>query len=212
MTDSSPLGSTVWEQVRHRLAQIQAARTQRADPAALAERLARRATILRNRPTGAAPIGPQWKFLAFSKGRERFGIFLEDVIEVQPLDQFSLVPQAPAFIPGVVHFRGAIVSLLDLGRLLDIPESGLADLHSHIIVEAAGKRIAVVASRVEEIVRVAADQIKQAPDVRGKAPPEWIAGVHDGNRILVRISQLVNDAQLVQWRQDGASDLRRTGA
>jgi purine-binding chemotaxis protein CheW len=138
VTDSSPADPTVWENVRHRLAQMQAARTRNVDPAALAEKLARRAKTLRSRTAGPEPIGPRWDMLAFTSGRERYGIAVDEIIEVQPLDQFSLVPRAPAFILGVVHFRGAIVSLLDLGRLLNVPPSGLADLHVHIVVEAAG--------------------------------------------------------------------------
>jgi purine-binding chemotaxis protein CheW len=211
VTDSSPADPTVWEQVRHRLAQMQAARIRNVDPAALAEKLARRAKTLRSRTAGPETIGPRWDMLAFTSGRERYGIAVDEIIEVQPLDQFSLVPRAPAFILGVVHFRGAIVSLLDLGRLLNVPPSGLADLHVHIVVEAADRRIAVAATQAEEIFSISADQIKQAAESPGRTSPEWIAGVHDENRIVVRVEQLLKDPQLVDWRHEELSDLRRTG-
>jgi len=210
VTDTCPADTTVWGQIRHRLAQMEASRTASADPAALAERSAKRARGFRDRTAAVAPAGSQVTFLAFNKGRERYGIPLEDVVEVLPLDQFSLVPGAPAFLLGVVHFRGTIVSLLDLGLVLGIPASGLADLHVLIVVEAGGKRIAVAASQVEEILSVPTDQLKPSPGLSGQAPPEWIAGVYDENRMIVRTAQILNDAQFVRWRQDDVSDRRRT--
>jgi purine-binding chemotaxis protein CheW len=165
----------------------------------LRERLARRTRLLRDRSVAAGPVGPQVEFLGFTKGHERYGVLLEDVVEVQALDQFNAVPGAPAFVRGVVHFRGAILSLLDLGRLFGVAESGLADLHVYIVIEAADKRTAVVASLVEDIFTVARDQLKDAPALPGKVSPEWIAGVHDENRMVVRIDQLLNDPQLIEW-------------
>ncbi len=92
--------------------------------------------------------------LAFTKGRERFGIPLEAVLEVQSLEQFSPVPGAPAFIRGVVHWRGAVLAILDLTILFEVVEPGLSDLHAFIVVEADGKRVAVAASVVEDLVNV----------------------------------------------------------
>ncbi len=191
-------GPTIWDQIRDRLNAMEAARMSRADPAALREKLAKRARMLHDRTDAGPPAGPQLTYLAFTKGRERYGIPLEDVVEIQLLEQFSVVPGAPAFILGVVHFRGVLVSLLDLGLLLDIPASGLADVHALIVAEAAGKRIGVAASQVEEIVNVPTDQLNQAPDLPGRTPPDWIVGVHDETRIIVRTAQIVNDAELLR--------------
>jgi purine-binding chemotaxis protein CheW len=91
--------------------------------------------------------------------------------------------------------------MLDLGKLFQIPETGLADLHACVIVEAAGKRVAVVAGEIEEIVSVPSDQLRPAPEHRGDIPGDWVAGIHDENRIVLRMGQLLQDPRLAEWKK-----------
>jgi purine-binding chemotaxis protein CheW len=190
----------VWQQIRDRLERMHQARSASAEPAALAARLSNRAQLLRGRLEKSAAAGPQLGLLAFHKGSERYGVPIDNVLEIQALDQFSPVPKTPAFIPGVVLWRGAILTLLDLGLLFEVPQSGIADVHVALVVEGAGKRVAIVATNVEEIHSVPLEQIKPAPHLPGKLPPEWVIGIHDENRIIVRVEQILEDARLTQWR------------
>jgi purine-binding chemotaxis protein CheW len=162
--------------------------------------LAERAKVLERRTETGQPEAAQVSFLAFNKGPQRYGIAISEVIEVETLQQFTPVPGAPDFVPGVINWRGTILSLLDLGKLFQIPETGLADLHACVIVEAAGSRVAVVAGEIEEIVSVPSDQLRPAPERPGDIPADWVAGIHDENRIVLRMDQVLQDARLVDWR------------
>lgn len=187
--------------MRESMERLAAAGQRRADPRALAEKLAARAKQLRGRMINAEPAAAPLLFLAFNKGKQRYGIPASDVIEVQAMDQFCPVPGTPPFIAGVTHWRGDVLSLLDLSKLFGIPESGLADIHVCLIVEAAGRRVAVVALEVEEIFAVPRSDIKPTPDLPGSIPAEWVLGVHDDNRLILRMDQILQDARLVDWRQ-----------
>ncbi len=163
----------------------------------LQEKLAERTRRLREQAATAGPTGPQTTFLTFAKGRQRYGVLLDEVLEVQALDQYSAVPGAPPFVPGVVHFRGEILALLDLGRLLNIPETGLADIHFYIVVEAGGRRVAVVAGQIDDLISVASEQIAAAPLLPGQRSPDWMVGVHEENCLIVRMDRLLTDPQLL---------------
>lgn len=128
----------LWPRLRESMARLASIGERKSDPAALAEKLATRAKQLRGRMASAKPAAAPLVFVAFSKGQQRYGIPVSDVVEVQAMEQFCPVPGTPPFIAGVIHWRGDVLSLLDLGKLFGIPESGLADIHVCLIVEAAG--------------------------------------------------------------------------
>lgn len=191
---------SVWDRLRAQLDAFSAEGAHNRDSVALAERLAHRARILRGRTGPAEPAGIPLVFLAFHKGSERYGVPIDDVLEVQALDQFTVVPRAPPFIPGVVHWRGSILALFDLGKFFGIAETGIADKHACVIVEAANRRIALVTGEVDDIHSVPREQLKPPPAFPGDSLPEWVLGVHDDNRMILRLDRILQDARLENWK------------
>jgi purine-binding chemotaxis protein CheW len=161
------------------------------DSQGLAERLAARAKVLRQRMERPGTQGSRITFLAFNKQQERYGILLDDVAAVEALEHFTPVPNAASFIRGVTPWRGSILSLIDLGRLFGRRESGIADLRACVIVESAGRRLAVVAFEVEEIFSVPPSELAIAPDLPGEIALEWVIGIHDENRLILRMSEVM---------------------
>jgi purine-binding chemotaxis protein CheW len=172
---------------------------QRTTVNALAQKLAGRAKLLRGSLARAESGQASLVFLALNKGRERYGISIDDVLAVQALEHFTVVPRTPLFLTGVVHWRGAVLTLLDLGRLFGIPETGLADVHVYVVVEAAGRRVGIVAHEIEDVYSVPRSRIAPAPPMSANIPPEWIVGVHDNQRLLLNIDLVLRDRQLVDW-------------
>jgi len=185
-TTADPL----WQRLDERLAAFQQSRI---DPAVLNQKLADRARILRARMAGSVSAEPNVVLLAFSKGGQRFGVPIETVLEVQALDHLSPVPRTPSFILGVIHWRGAILALFDIGAIMGVAETGIADVHVAIVIEAAGRRIAVAALEVEDILQVPASQIGSAPTM-GSVPGEWVVGICAQDRIVLRMDAIVKDA------------------
>lgn len=198
-TSDSPENRDVWQRLRERMEQLESSGPRDMDSTALAAKLANRARLLRTRASSEVKQSTT-AYLTFSSGHERFGVLLSDVIEIQTLDHYSPVPRTPPYIVGVIPWRGSLLTLFDLGRLFGIREAGIADYHVCIVVESAGRRIAIVAREVEDIVGLTRDQVKPAPDVPGHAPVEWITGVHDGNRILLHLERLLAAETLVNWK------------
>jgi purine-binding chemotaxis protein CheW len=189
----------VWERLRESMERLESSRQRAVDPAALALKLANRAKLLRGR--AAVKSGqPTTGYLTFSSGHERFGVLISDVVEIQALDHYSPVPRTPPFIVGAIPWRGMILTLIDLGRLFGIQEAGIADFHVCVIVESCGRRVAFVAREVEDLLDIPADQIKLSPELPGHAPAEWVAGVHDGNRLLLCLERLLQDDKFVNWK------------
>jgi purine-binding chemotaxis protein CheW len=184
--------------LRESLEQIASARQRQQSPEVRAQKLAARAAMYRRRTLSTEAPEATLDFLAFSKGRQRYGIPTESVLEVLTLEKFSPVPRAPAFVPGVISWRGVILAILDLSRLFDIAEAGLADVHYCVVVEAAGRRVALIAREIEEIHRAPRSRIKPAPELGGAA---WVLGVHDDNRLILSVEAILQDPRLTEWRK-----------
>jgi chemotaxis-related protein WspB len=56
--------------------------------------------------------------LAFHIGPDRFALGCADVVEVVPRDGLRAIPHAPAFVPGLFTYRGAVVPVVDLSLLM----------------------------------------------------------------------------------------------
>jgi chemotaxis signal transduction protein len=100
----------------------------------------------------------------------------------------------------VIHWRGAILSLLDLVKLFGVAESGLIDERSCVVVETAGRRIGVLAGEVEDLVTAPLAEVKAAPELPTEVPPEWVLGVYDENRLVLCVEEIVRDERLTNWR------------
>ena len=187
----------IWDRLRESLS---AAQTPRRDSATLNAKLVNRARVFRSQTRQSAPLEIPLVFLAFHQVGQRYGIPIDDVLEVQTLEQFTPVPRAPACIPGVVHWRGSILAILDLGKLFGVVERGIADMHACVIVEAAHRRIALVAGEVEDILSVPRTEIKIPPALPGNIPAEWLLGVHDENRMILRMDLILQDGRLENWK------------
>jgi purine-binding chemotaxis protein CheW len=198
---SPPEDSSVWDRLHASMERLGAGARSASDPAALANKLANRAKLLRGQVGDAKPAEAPLIFVAFNSGHARYGVLVDDVLEVQALNHFTFVPKTPPFIPGVVHWRGSILPLLDFSHLFGLPETGLADVHIYLVVEAAGRRVGLVAREIEDVYSVPRNCIQTAPQLAGNVPAEWIIGVHDHQRLIVSMAPILQDPRLVEWRK-----------
>ena len=71
----------------------------------------------------------------FQVSGERYAVEWAMVRDVSRFRQLAPVPCTPNFLIGVINLRGTIVSVMDLGRLFDLPEQGLRDRSTVLVIE-----------------------------------------------------------------------------
>ncbi|RJQ51944.1 MAG: purine-binding chemotaxis protein CheW [Desulfobacteraceae bacterium] len=57
-------------------------------------------------------------FLLFEVGKDRYCLNASGVIEVAPMVHFRKLPHAPAYVSGLINYRGTIAPVIDLSILL----------------------------------------------------------------------------------------------
>ena len=75
------------------------------------------------------------------------------------------VPQAPAFVEGVINLRGRIIPVVDLRDRFGMREGELTKASRIVVADAGGTRLGLVVDGVSEVLMVPTDAIEPTPDV-----------------------------------------------
>jgi purine-binding chemotaxis protein CheW len=100
----------------------------------------------------------------------------QEVKEILPLVPISYVPGAPEYIPGVVNIRGDIESVLNINRLLGLPDSALSPKSRIAIAQQNGIRSGILLDAVEDVVDIPVSAIKPPLATLNDTLRNYIAG------------------------------------
>jgi purine-binding chemotaxis protein CheW len=137
--------------------------------------------------------------LAFTLGREEYGVDILKVQEIRGHDPVTRIANAPDYIKGVINLRGMIVPVIDLRRRFQF-EIREDDQFSVVIVLNIGKRvIGMVVDGVSDVISLGADDIRPAPKLGTAFDADFLLGIGaiDGRMlILLDIERLMSSEEL----------------
>lgn len=143
------------------------------------------------RDIDAAPDGDAMRALTLELGDEIFAIEATSVREILDMVPVTEVPNAPAFVGGLINVRGRVVPLADL-RVKFGMERRPHDNDTRIVVfeitlEDEPAIVGMLADRVHTVTDIALSAMEAAPRVGMRWRPEFVRGIakHDGNFIVV---------------------------
>jgi len=105
--------------------------------------------------------------VVFRRGESHWAVPLGALREVRPLRGFRKIPGASAAVPGILHFRGEILSLHDVGAFMH-PEAESADAAWVIVIEYGGERIGLAADEIVDIDRYSRSNMHPLPITLGE--------------------------------------------
>jgi len=138
------------------------------------------------------------EFLAFRLGDEEYAIDILKVQEIRAHEAVTRIANAPAYLKGVINLRGTIVPIVDLRVKLGMER--LADASAvAIILNLDGRVMGMVVDAVSDVVALAQDEVKPAPEFGALVDARFISGIATmGERmmILVDITRLMTSGEL----------------
>ena len=121
------------------------------------------------------------QMLTFTLGEETYGVDILRVQEIRGWSPVTRIPQAQAYMLGVLNLRGSIVPIVDLRMRFSLPRAQYSPLTVIIVLSVEsphGRRdCGLVVDGVSDVVDVAAGEVKPAPDLGREAGTEFIAGL-----------------------------------
>ncbi len=125
------------------------------------------------------------QFLTFALGQEEYGV---EILKIQEIKGYSIVtplPNAPAYVKGVVNLRGTIVPIVDLRKKFGLPDVAYTPFTVIVVVKIRENTMGFVVDAVSDVLTVAADAIQPTPDLHGQIDTACLTGLADAGKKLV---------------------------
>lgn len=136
--------------------------------------------------TGTGPAAARQTYILFTVAGTTYAIASQHVLHIEMIEHVTPVPNAPAFVEGVVFSRGQVVPVINLRSRFGFERKGL-DLRTRLlVVEYAGRRIGLLADEAREFISLAATAIHPPNDAIGGTSGNYLDGVAMlGDRIVL---------------------------
>lgn len=139
------------------------------------------------------------EFLAFTLGKEEYGIDILKVQEIRGYEAVTRIANSPDFIKGVVNLRGIIVPIVDMRIKFNLGEPTYDQFTVVIILSIAGRVVGMVVDSVSDVITLSPDQVKPAPEMGTALNTDYLIGLgtlDERMLILVDIDRLMSSAEM----------------
>jgi chemotaxis signal transduction protein len=121
--------------------------------------------------------------VTFCRQASRYGVTLEELCEIRALSQWCRLPGTSSVVPGVVYYRGELLTLMDLAALSAGASDG-AGASWMLVIEQAGERIGLMADDVTDVLALETGCIQALPLTMGRAADTFLGMSSDGVLIV----------------------------
>jgi purine-binding chemotaxis protein CheW len=195
-----------WAEVRARLDAAQAAGERAWTPGAdeTGRILHERALALAAEPARTQTEAESIEVLEFLLAHERYAVESSYVLEVYPLENLTPLPCTPAFVLGIVNLRGEIVSVIDVRKFFDLPQTGLPDLNKVIVLESGNMVFGILADAILGVRRIPLAEIQPSLPTLTGIREKYLKGITQERMVVLDAGKLLADEDIaVQEQVDG---------
>ena len=188
-----------WAEVRARLEAAQAAGEQAWAPGAdeTGRILRERALALAAEPGRTQTQDESIEVLEFLLAHEHYAVESSHVREVYPLENLTPLPCTPAFVLGIVNLRGEIVSVIDLRKFFDLPQTGWPDLNKVIVLESANMVFGILADTILGVRRIPLAGMQPSLPTLIGIREQYLKGVTAERTVVLDAEKLLTDEDIV---------------
>ena len=139
------------------------------------------------------------EYLAFTLGKEEYGIDILKVQEIRGYDTVTRIANVPEFVKGVINLRGIIVPIVDMRIKFRLGEPTYDQFTVVIILNIGNRVMGMVVDSVSDVMTLSPKQIKPAPEMGTAMNSEYLTGlgtVDERMLILIDIDKLMSSPDM----------------
>jgi len=110
-------------------------------------------------------LNREWHIVGFQIGRETYGVPITSLHEIVRVPAITAVPDAPAYMEGVINLRGKIVSVIDLRKRFGEKQVAPNKRNRILVLEHQGKLAGLIVDSASDVLKIPASEVEPAPDV-----------------------------------------------
>lgn len=153
------------------------------------------------------------QYLTFDLAGEAYGVEILKVQEIRGWQAVRELPEAPAWIKGVMDLRGQILPVMDLRLRLGIEPLAYSTTTVVIVLslntaETERLPLGIVVDAVSDVVDVLAENVKPPPRASVSGKREYLRGILSGERMVMLLDadKLIAPAILEQLQSDPSAE------
>jgi len=141
--------------------------------------------------------------VGFRVGRETYGIPIASLHEIVRVPEITAVPDAPAYMEGVINLRGKIVSVLDLHKRFGKSATPLHRRSRILVVEHKGRLAGMIVDEASEVIKIPETEIEPAPGMMQEGGLDCVTGL---GKYLGRLIILLDVGKILDFRPTATSE------
>ncbi len=139
--------------------------------------------------------------VVFRLGRETYSIELIHILEVCFLKEITPIPSVPAFVLGIINFRGQILSLIDLKKLFGLPDQPPDDLARVIVLHSDTMEFGILADEVIGAKAIPLSRIQPMKAMYEGIGAEYLRGITPDLTAILDGGKILSDKKLVIYQE-----------
>jgi len=188
-----------WTEIHRRMAAAEAAiahvgRASREETRAV---LKARAKALARESDEGLHTRDSLEVVSFLLGQEKYGVETRYVREVCPMNELTLLPGTPPFVLGIVNVRGQVLSVIDIGKLFDLPQRGVGELDRIIVLQHGGMELGLLGNSILGVKQVSVDELQPTLPTLTGLRGEYLRGVTPDRMAILDAARLLSDENII---------------
>lgn len=117
------------------------------------------------------------EFVSFCIGEQEYCVDIMKVREIRGWTPATMLPDAPAYVQGVINLRGTVLPIVDLSERLGMGKAAPSERHVIIISQIRNQVVGLLVDSVSDILTVPNATIQPTPEVASEVAQSFVGGV-----------------------------------
>jgi purine-binding chemotaxis protein CheW len=134
-------------------------------------------------------------YILFGVAGTTYAIKSHEVLHIEMIEHVTPVPNAPAFVEGVVFSRGQVVPVINLRARFGVARGAITLRSRLLVVQHETRRVGLLADESREFIRISETAIRPPQEAIGGLSGNYLEGVA---ALGARIVLVLNVRELVE--------------
>jgi purine-binding chemotaxis protein CheW len=148
------------------------------------------------------------QLVSFKLGGETFGIAITKIREIILVGEITKVPETPPYVKGLINLRSTVIPVIDLRVRFSLAHTELTPDSRIMVLNVGSRTIGIVVDSVNEVLRVARQDISPAPPTVTSSGNDYMTGLvrlKDDLLILLDVERLFGGEESAEMAVAAAS-------
>jgi len=139
------------------------------------------------------------QFLTFLLDDQEYGLEIFKIREIRGYAPITPIPNVPPHVRGVMNLRGTVLPVIDLRMKFHLPAVEYNKFTVIVIATVADKTVGLLVDAVSDVLMVAHDSIREAPDFGSGVDTRFINGVFQSRErltVALNLEELLTECEL----------------